>query len=515
MKNFFWAVSKYIDEITVNEIGSQKTVDEIKDNYLRLSTQEKKESINLLREAFSDNNYYYIMILNLLLSEAIDIEIAIEMHRVLDSSDITIGKKIVMFKQLVLFWFLKCENQKLSEQLCNTSYNIIIEEINSNIEFKGVKSAKPNKSVVLMISPIIGEKHAPTKILANMTYYLKKMGYDVISISTEFKGLQEQYGLDMANRIRVDCSLFSGIGKYNVNILDVDILGINFSIDNQNIIQCFTSAKEFVYKYNPEYIISIGGANYMADIFSKEFNLITIATTSSLPITCANNIFSYFGFASSKKNNCNIDGKTIYEIDYKNVKQPKEEPVYRTDYGMSEKDFVVEIVGNRLNIEITDQFLDILDTISEIDNNIKFLFIGNDSVVKEKVNARRYCSRSIFTGSVSNFTNTVALGDVFLNPKRTGGGSGAFAAIAKEIPVITLKDCDVAFMSGDEFTCDTLDEMPELVERYINDAEFMEKQKEACRRNVALRSDETRCIESLAMNLLYTKTKFEKRELEE
>ena len=67
-----------------------------------------------------------------------------------------------------------------------------------------------------------------------------------------------------------------------------------------------------------------------------------------------------------------------------------------------------------------------------------------------------------------------------MNPPRQGGGTGAYYAIANDVPVLTLDDCDVAQV-GKQFVCEKLEDMPKIIKRYIEDGEFTQKQKEYCK----------------------------------
>ena len=70
--------------------------------------------------------------------------------------------------------------------------------------------------------------------------------------------------------------------------------------------------------------------------------------------------------------------------------------------------------------------------------------------------------------------------DLYINPKRSGGGFSGAMALAAGVPVITLPDCDVAYNVGEEFTVDGYPSMVDTVCRYIEDSEFYaEKQKTA------------------------------------
>ena len=59
----------------------------------------------------------------------------------------------------------------------------------------------------------------------------------------------------------------------------------------------------------------------------------------------------------------------------------------------------------------------------------------------------------------------------------------------EEVPVITLGDCDVEQNSGKEFVCGSIEEMPKLVYQYYTDKEFMDRQKENCRKETMAKTN--------------------------
>lgn len=112
--------------------------------------------------------------------------------------------------------------------------------------------------------------------------------------------------------------------------------------------------------------------------------------------------------------------------------------------------------------------------------NVIIVFVGNCNRLKQIMLKDEYQKNYKFIGEVRDFKGIMKIGDLFLNPPRQGGGTGAYYAIANDVPVLTLDDCDVAQV-GKQFVCEKLEDMPKIIKRYIEDGEFTQKQKEYCK----------------------------------
>lgn len=158
-----------------------------------------------------------------------------------------------------------------------------------------------------------------------------------------------------------------------------------------------------------------------------------------------------------------------------------ESGVDRKDFGIAEDKFVILIAGNRLDTEVTEEVKRVFQMILE-QNEVLFVFIGNCPKLENEL--AKEADHYRFFGAVNDFKWIMRIGNLFLNPPRQGGGTGAFYAVENDVPVLTLPDCDVAQV-GEAFTCEKLWNMPDIVNRYIHDAAFMEQQKENCRKSAA------------------------------
>lgn len=89
----------------------------------------------------------------------------------------------------------------------------------------------------------------------------------------------------------------------------------------------------------------------------------------------------------------------------------------------------------------------------EQERDIYVIFIGptNEKFQKKVQREMGDASHIRFLGEQKRLQGAIAMTDLFVNPPRVGGGAGAHLALLEGIPIITLKNCDVASLAGDGF----------------------------------------------------------------
>lgn len=111
----------------------------------------------------------------------------------------------------------------------------------------------------------------------------------------------------------------------------------------------------------------------------------------------------------------------------------------REKFGWNRDDFIIVTVGARLNYDIDDELLEYMYCILENEKNFKWLLVGDflegkgekfDSFVRKK--------KIIPWGYEHNLESLYKICDVFLNPKRDGGGVSIRLAMKQGVPIATL-----------------------------------------------------------------------------
>lgn len=464
--------------------------------YRTLKESERKRCLEILRGLLDGELETYVYLLSFLLANLQDNTIKNELESIFENEKFPLLNSIVYWRFLKKKVFVSgniCENQTEYERQIRLYSNHVkgVQKLLKQ-QFSYIPYEERNKKrVVLLIEPIFWEKHAPTKKMVNIYSYFQAIGYKVLVVATHYKWMELARCTQWWNAL-VDNGLYDATGRFTINFMGVDIEGANIAYKDSDYIDDVSLGMEIVREYNPEFVMSIGDRNILAGLCNDFTTVVTMPCVNKAPISIEPIVLRYFEMTEEEKNEYQkkLQGKKILEYKHINELQPEGDGVDRAIFGISEEAFVIVIAGNRLDFEVTEVVQKMLLEILEENDDTVVVFIGKCKSLENRLGKAleetEYAHRFYFLGEQDNFKEAIGLGNVFLNPPRQGGGTGAVFAIEKEVPIITLGNCDVASF-GEEFVCDKLEDMPRLVKRYITDADYMQQQKLYCRKRAIQR----------------------------
>lgn len=171
--------------------------------------------------------------------------------------------------------------------------------------------------------------------------------------------------------------------------------------------------------------------------------------------------------------------------------------VSRKELGIPENDFLIIVVGARLDLEVTPEFLQILNDIIEPDMHVGFLGgfnryeVSMDCFPKLK-------ERSSNLGFTDDILSRLELCDLYVAPKRVGGGTSVVEAMFKGLPVVVLNHGDMAVNAGEEFCVnDYKDMQKKILEYYANPEYYKEMSQKAVKRAEQMLDSETEFVKAI------------------
>ncbi|MEK5025621.1 glycosyltransferase family 4 protein [Paenibacillus sp. FSL M7-1046] len=351
--------------------------------------------------------------------------------------------------------------------------------------------------VIVMTGQLTSLQHAPTQIaLENCYTLIKNYNKKVLLINA-------------ANMPRSMClpyyspQLWQYINEFiNRNILtyqDIEIPFYQF-VEEMPSGEEMDSVLKTVMELKPEFILSIGGSNVIADLCSNFVPVVTIPCVVEIPISEGTFLvlpkkITNDDTAVISKLTQSIDKVIESEVAYK----PKETEIEfnRSDWGIPEDDHVIVIIGNRLNEEMSEEFIGSLNKLLE--NNLKArLAIIGDFSISERI-AGKYKSfkeRTILMGYQKDLSAVFSICDIYLNPPRTGGGTSAADALYRGVPVLTYPFGDVSYVVTDKYHIENLDQVEEYLVNW-KQKEFRELEREAALRRADEIFDSSRVLSNL------------------
>ncbi len=196
----------------------------------------------------------------------------------------------------------------------------------------------------------------------------------------------------------------------------------------------------------------------------KEFNPEVIFTTSEIslarqiltpyyPIVYLSQGISYFSsFAdvylfrdqdgvkkeNEKYNLLNIDHVHNFEPGFNPPKPYKN--VSREDLNLTEEDFVLITVGNRLDNDMDEKYMDLIYSFLLKKSNVKWLIVGSAKLSYLEKNYQNLLNDKIIRIQYEDdLAALYRICDVFINPDRIGGGFSIAIAMSQSLPVVTMR----------------------------------------------------------------------------
>ncbi len=491
-KRFLNCVNRMLGELDVNLKTSDDTLNELILSYSRLTCAGQERCLNIISELCSDNYPEAIYLMAILLKELQDKKIVYCIEKILLCGRFPLWERLNDMCVFRYFLFSKQVFRDEDEEylVFKRMYYSFLRELCGQIksDWSYIPIADRKRTVIIVVSQLVNKYHAPTKYMGFIYAYLKKMGYHVRCYVCHIEGTGGYW--DWNERLSYR-NFLKRTGSFLYKLNDVKIKGYNLELHNEDYVEGLRHTVHMIWEEKPEFVLELGSETMLAGLCSSFTSVVTMGLTSKFPVTNAQVIASLIEMTEEQqllwRENLKA-GQIIVPIKL-NLYEDEAGILYsdpiRAEFGVPKQAFVIIIAGNRLDQEVGQEFESILYRILEKDEHFVIAVIGECVELKKRLRTRYDGERIYFLGHQNDFRKSIAMGDLFINPPRQGGGTGGLFAVMQQVPVITLDHCDVEANVGKDFVCQSVEEMPELAYRYFTDGEFMEKQKENCKKAAA------------------------------
>lgn len=363
-------------------------------------------------------------------------------------------------------------------KLLYKTFHLFEKELDNAIGKIPLEERNPNMALVI-IEQMLSFNHGPTKTALDRCYTLiKGMKKNTLLINTA----------EMLSTMGEIPFWLTSTANYDEELLEKEYLEWKgckipfFQCDNRmpdkNVLNYLV---EVLQELKPSIVVTIGGSSIFAGLVNKMVPALTVGlTTSGIEATLADyqilqsqNKEMDYGLLNrmGKNTNSAIEGKFTFSI------KQQEEFITREELGVSQNDFVLVLVGARLDYELSEEFLEMLGNLQDIP--VKIIVMGILS--KNAELQKRYPwfeKKVLYLGMCNDVLSRLELCDVYVNPTRKGGGTSCVEAMYKGLPVVSTTYGDVAGIAGEDFCCKDYVEMETLIRRYYVDKEFYRMQSE-------------------------------------
>lgn len=347
--------------------------------------------------------------------------------------------------------------------------------------------------VLIMTIQFLGINHAPTKTVLERCRAYKKMGKDVYLVNTAEQGTMDGYVpffmYEVGNVIKeyqpIE-TLEIGRGK-KIWFRQLD--------ESLPLWKRFLLLVEYIKEIKPGYILSIGTGSMLADLCSSIVPCASMALAfSTLPMTM--NCIKILGRNVRKDELEDSRMKDVIESRFTFELKPQKMHFTRQQYQIPEDRFVLVVIGIRLDYEITSELCDVLERVCRKGCFVVFAGIY-DSYHKVKESNLLLAQNSTFIGYCDDILALMEICDLYVNPKRLGGGFSLIEAFTKGVPGVYLQTGDVYTAGGEAFSVNDFDEMEQLILRYKEDSSFYRTMSDKARERAGIMTSSLRAMKDL------------------
>lgn len=415
--------------------------------------------------------------------------------------DIVILDKLPVEERWTLYWqtglysFMETSYDNLSG-LQERAYASIFQTVERKLPpelLEGGADVENSGPIVLVTNQFLNpDTHAPSRRILDYAYVLEvKMGVPVRIINeagSHFHALPYVSGCRSYN--------FAEVFNDYENVLYRDRLFPFFQVgsfmpDLQEIANLLHNIKE----WRPRLVLGVGGSCLTADLCWGFAKTASIPCNTAIPITMAEYpvVCRKLERGDHERLSRLYPWQHIKEATF-NYIMPDDanlEKYSRTQFGIPDDAWLLVSAGNRMDKELSAEFLQAMDDVLEKDQKAMLLIVGRGSdVARDRLaSGLRNADRIIFTGYLKDGSQAIRLGDVYVQPERKGGGRAAFEALHYGIPVITTAYGDAYYVCGDEFAVASYGEMAERIQEYERDEEAYEAARERAVSRAAVLED--------------------------
>lgn len=374
------------------------------------------------------------------------------------------------------------------QELMYEIYNDISEEFLSFFDLEYIEERNDNL-VFLTIQQFLSDEHGPTKTVLDRARVLrKKLKKNVMIINTaEYMG-GEPIGLYNA--------LCASYDDSKSTLEAVEYMGesypfIQFDNNMPNIYNC-RELFEFVKKYKPGMIVNIGGSSLIADGCSKMVPVLNVNTVpSGITRTKATMQVSGNKVSDEAEKLLRKLGKSKEDVligRFTSSLKKQEKHFTREQLGIPKDKIALAVVGARLTREMDEEFRKMLHPV--LSAGAVLVIVGLlDTYEQLCENDSVFRNNTVYLGFQTDVLAVLECCDIYVNPKRIGGGTSVIEAMSKGLPAVSVNFGDVALGAGETFCVEDYAQMQKVLIRYITDRTFFDEMSQKARERAAYMLD--------------------------
>lgn len=333
------------------------------------------------------------------------------------------------------------------------------------------KTFEDNNRVVVLCRQFLIKNHAPTNFALQYAKDFMDAGKEVLLInSCELNPEMDGPILSIVkNNVRPEYSNASTMtdGDYPISF---------YQPPNPNDLEdSLIKSIEKIEEFDPALICVIGNISVVSELMTERAFVFMVPLANDLVLSRNNHYLITALTPAESWQQAEKEGlkdRLLFNKQKKMPPLPQTSTLNRADYAIPDDAFLGVIVGNRLPKELTGDFCSVLDKCAEM-SSVYFLFLGEIPDVQAIFgNHPTLANKAFHIPFEKDLMAIYDLCDFYINPPRAGGGSSAYYATLKKLPVLTLPSGDCRSFTVDPEAFTSLDDFFPYLEKMASDPDF-------------------------------------------
>jgi len=354
-----------------------------------------------------------------------------------------------------------------------------------NRRFSYDKKTTEIKRIAILSPQILGMRHSPTREVFSMACHLRRNhDVEVFVINTNALIYESRYAINDAF-----------IGSANRSLEGEQELVIDYLDFKQERIKLFSwpagrmslqkiiDIQDVVRSLNVDAIISHADNLFVQESFYGKLPSIFVTTGGVVPFAHSDaywipgNLMTNEDLAlATTFGHSNF----LYESMMVTPEGEAEVPANKKSFDIPRTAFVYLVVSTRLSNEIDAEFIAVCSKLLQDTTNSVILFVGTPDIDLARFFDNQLISekRVINGGFRDDLAEVCLMSNVYLNPKRQGGGTSSQTAMMNGLPVVTLDHGHISAVVPEAYRHSNWDSYFDFAKQLNTDPLFLENQRQ-------------------------------------
>lgn len=471
------------------------------------SDEECRQFVHDVRECMGDypamSVYYRIFLDSLFVQVETDADNVVQaLRHIVETTELSKEEKYFLIRQYDRIAFVQPEKWCMeADRWIAKLYRQVYEQYSQ--QFHDLltpipKEERDRNRILVFTTQMLGERHAPTHSTLERCYSLiRGLGKEVLLINTK-EVLTMLGNVPFYGGSEAFCTPeYSEATQFVYKNCPIEFFQPEAEMPDEIVLETILG---MVREWKPWLVLGMGDYSITADLCS---NIVPEAALSfgfsTLPSTQGQ--MSILGrrlkdgelerlVAGGYRQDQIIESTFTFELHEQTKTLSREELMLPSDK------FLLITIGNRLEGDVSDEFIEQMLKTKEWGTHL--VLVGNMKNYELKCEEHPGLKEfSTFLGYQTDVLAVAECCDLYVNPKRLGGGFSIAECFQVGKPGVTIDYGDVAAAAGPDFLVKDYAEMLEVIKRYTEDKEFYQMQVTKGKQRLQVLLDGTAAMEQI------------------